>query len=163
SPDELIRRVLCAPVELVWNGGMSTHIKASMQSQAERGDKANEKGSVSASALRAKDGGEGGNLGGTQPARIEFARLGGRINADFIDNSAGVDTTDHEVNIKIMLDREVRAGNLAKSDRDQLFMDMTEEVAGLVLANNYAQNTVLAAARKQAAGMLHVHGRYMRH
>src|SRR5699024_11862774 len=110
-----------------------------------------------------KGAGEGGKLGVTPADRNEVGRLGGRINADFIDNAAGVDTSDHEVNIKIMLDREVRAGNLAKSDRDQLFMDMTEEVAGLVLANNYAQNTVLAAARKQAAGMLHVHGRYMRH
>ncbi len=163
SPDELIRRVLCAPVDLVWNGGIGTYIKASTQTHAEIGDKANDQVRVNASELRAKVVGEGGNLGVTQPARIEFARLGGRINADFIDNSAGVDTSDHEVNIKIMLDREVRAGNLAKSDRDQLFMDMTEEVAGLVLANNYAQNTVLAAARKQAAGMLHVHGRYMRH
>ena len=163
SPDELIRRVLGAPVDLLWNGGIGTYVKASTQSHAEVGDKANDQVRISADALRVKVVGEGGNLGVTQPARIEFARLGGRINADFIDNSAGVDTSDHEVNIKIMLDREVRAGNLDKSDRDQLFLDMTEEVAGLVLTNNYAQNTVLAAARKQAVEMLHVHGRYMRH
>src|SRR5690606_18124271 len=94
--------------------------------------------------------------------RIEFALAGGRVNADFIDNSAGVDTSDHEVNIKIMLDREVRAGRLDKAERDKLFIGMTDEVARLVLRTNYQQNTVLAAARKQSAAMLHVHTRYMR-
>ncbi|MET9710844.1 NAD-glutamate dehydrogenase [Nocardiopsis alba] len=163
TPDELIRRVLTSPVDLLWNGGIGTYVKASTQSHAEVGDKANDQVRVDASELRVKVVGEGGNLGLTQPARIEFAREGGRVNSDFIDNSAGVDTSDHEVNIKIMLDREVRAGKLDKADRDRLFIDMTDEVASLVLEDNYAQNTVLAAARKQAREMLHVHGRYMRH
>ncbi|GAB2493569.1 NAD-glutamate dehydrogenase [Nocardiopsis aegyptia] len=163
TPDELIRRVLAAPVDLLWNGGIGTYVKASGESHADVGDKANDRVRVDATELRVKVVGEGGNLGLTQPARIEFAREGGRINTDFIDNSAGVDTSDHEVNIKIMLDREVRSGSLDKADRDQLFIDMTDEVAELVLDNNYAQNTVLAAARSQTRQMLHVHGRYMRH
>ncbi|MGW5878605.1 NAD-glutamate dehydrogenase [Nocardiopsis terrae] len=162
TPDELIRYVLTSPVDLLWNGGIGTYVKAGGETDADVGDKANDQVRVDASALRVKVVGEGGNLGLTQPARIEFAREGGRVNSDFIDNSAGVDTSDHEVNIKIMLDREVQAGELAKDDRDQLFIDMTDEVASLVLDNNYAQNTVLAAARKQAHEMLHVHGRYMR-
>ncbi|MBR8741297.1 NAD-glutamate dehydrogenase [Nocardiopsis sp. MG754419] len=163
TPDELIRRVLTAPVDLLWNGGIGTYVKASSQTHADVGDKANDQVRVDATDLRVQVVGEGGNLGLTQPARIEFAREGGRVNSDFIDNSAGVDTSDHEVNIKIMLDREVRAGKLDQDDRDQLFIDMTDEVASLVLDNNYAQNTVLAAARRQSHSMLHVHGRYMRH
>ncbi|GAA1469195.1 NAD-glutamate dehydrogenase [Nocardiopsis exhalans] len=163
TPNELIQHVLTAPVDLLWNGGIGTYVKASGQTHAEVGDKANDQVRVDATQLRVKVVGEGGNLGLTQPARIEFAREGGRVNSDFIDNSAGVDTSDHEVNIKIMLDREVRAGELAQADRDQLFIDMTDEVASLVLDNNYAQNTVLAAARMQTHEMLHVHGRYMRH
>ncbi|MCY9785535.1 NAD-glutamate dehydrogenase [Nocardiopsis sp. EMB25] len=163
TPDELIRYVLTAPVDLLWNGGIGTYVKASTEAHADAGDKANDQVRVNADQLRVKVVGEGGNLGLTQPARIEYAREGGRINTDSIDNSAGVDTSDHEVNIKIMLDREVRAGELSKADRDQLFIDMTDEVASLVLDNNYAQNTVLAAARKQDTQMLHVHGRYMRH
>ncbi|WP_433700001.1 NAD-glutamate dehydrogenase [Nocardiopsis sp. CA-288880] len=163
TPDELIRHILTSPVDLLWNGGIGTYVKASTQTHADAGDKANDQVRVDATELRVKVVGEGGNLGLTQPARIEFAREGGRVNTDFIDNSAGVDTSDHEVNIKIMLDREVRAGSLGKGDRDQLFIDMTDEVADLVLDNNYAQNTVLGAARKQDRQMLHVHGRYMRH
>ncbi|MFD3687313.1 NAD-glutamate dehydrogenase [Nocardiopsis sp. NPDC058631] len=163
TPDELIRHILTSPVDLLWNGGIGTYVKASTQTHADAGDKANDQVRVDATELRVKVVGEGGNLGLTQPARIEFAREGGRVNTDFIDNSAGVDTSDHEVNIKIMLDREVRAGSLGKDDRDQLFIDMTDEVADLVLDNNYAQNTVLGAARKQDQQMLHVHGRYMRH
>lgn len=163
TPDELIRCVLTSPVDLLWNGGIGTYVKASTETHADAGDKANDQLRVDATELRVKVVGEGGNLGLTQDARIEFARAGGRINTDFIDNSAGVDTSDHEVNIKIMLDREVRSGKLDKADRDQLFIDMTDEVAELVLDNNDAQNTVLAAARKQDGQMLHVHGRYMRH
>ncbi|MFL1431028.1 MULTISPECIES: NAD-glutamate dehydrogenase [unclassified Nocardiopsis] len=163
TPDELIRRILSSPVDLLWNGGIGTYVKATSQTHAEVGDKANDQLRVDASELRVKVVGEGGNLGLTQPARIEFAREGGRVNTDFIDNSAGVDTSDHEVNIKIMLDREVRDGSLDADERDRLFIGMTDEVAELVLDNNYAQNTVLAAARKQAHQMLHVHGRFMRH
>ncbi|WP_067963483.1 NAD-glutamate dehydrogenase [Nocardiopsis trehalosi] len=162
TPFELIRHILTAPVDLLWNGGIGTYVKASTETHADAGDKANDPVRVDAAELRCKVVGEGGNLGLTQAARIEFALAGGRVNSDFIDNSAGVDTSDHEVNIKIMLDREVREGRLGKEERDELFMGMTDEVAHQVLDNNYAQNVVLAAARKQAGSMLHVHSRYLR-
>ncbi|MGH3158034.1 MAG: NAD-glutamate dehydrogenase domain-containing protein, partial [Streptosporangiaceae bacterium] len=112
--------------------------------------------------LRARVVGEGGNLGLTQAGRIEYARAGGMINTDFIDNSAGVDTSDHEVNIKILLGAAVHDGELTMDQRDLLLHEMTDEVAALVLPHNVGQNTVLAAARAQAASMLHVHGRYLR-
>ncbi len=162
TPFELMRAILAAPVDLLWNGGIGTYIKASSESHADVGDKANDPVRADASDLRCRVVGEGGNLGVTQLGRIEFALAGGRVNTDFIDNSAGVDTSDHEVNIKIMLDREVGKGREPKEARDDLFLSMTDEVAEHALRNNYAQNVVLAAARKQADGMLHVHSRYMR-
>ncbi|GLU49696.1 NAD-glutamate dehydrogenase [Nocardiopsis ansamitocini] len=162
TPHELIQCILRAPVDLLWNGGIGTYVKASTESHTAVGDKTNDPVRVNASDLRCGVVGEGGNLGLTQMARIEFALAGGRVNSDFVDNSAGVDTSDHEVNIKIMLDREVRAGRLTKEDRDKLFIGMTDEVADLVLYNNYQQNTVIAAARKQTTSMLHVHTRYLR-
>jgi glutamate dehydrogenase len=162
TPHELIHAILCAPVDLLWNGGIGTYVKASGETHAEVGDKANDVLRADASELRCKVVGEGGNLGLTQRARIEFARSGGLINTDFIDNSAGVDTSDHEVNIKILLDQAVRDGELTDKKRDTLFLDMTDEVADLVLRDNNAQNIVLAASRAQAPSMLHVHGRYMR-
>ncbi|MFC4562078.1 NAD-glutamate dehydrogenase [Nocardiopsis mangrovi] len=162
TPFELIQCILKAPVDLLWNGGIGTYVKASTESQSDAGDKANDPVRIDATELRCKVVGEGGNLGLTQAARIEYSLAGGRVNSDFIDNSAGVDTSDHEVNIKIMLDREVREGKLSKTERDELFMGMTDEVGELVLDDNYAQNVVLAAARKQAESMLHVHARYLR-
>ncbi|PRY01540.1 NAD-glutamate dehydrogenase [Allonocardiopsis opalescens] len=162
SPPELIQAVLRAPVDLLWNGGIGTYVKAASESHAAAGDKANDHVRIDASELRCRVVGEGGNLGLTQLARIEFALAGGMVNTDFIDNSAGVDTSDHEVNIKIMLDRAVRSGELSRAERDELFLAMTDEVAGLVLRNNYHQNVVLAASRKQAPQLLHVHGRYLR-
>src|SRR5258705_2832138 len=111
---------------------------------------------------RAKVVGEGGNLGLTQEARIEYALGGGLVNTDFIDNSAGVDTSDHEVNIKILLDEVVRDGQMTVADRNALLQTMTDEVGRLVLADNYHQNRALAAARTQAAQLLHVHARYIR-
>ncbi|MBB4933853.1 glutamate dehydrogenase [Lipingzhangella halophila] len=162
TPFELMQRILKARVDLLWNGGIGTYIKASSESHSDVGDKANDPIRVDAADLRCRVIGEGGNLGVTQLGRIEFALAGGRVNTDFIDNSGGVDTSDHEVNIKIMLDKEVRKGREPKEQRDDLFLSMTDEVASHVLRNNYAQNVVLAAARKQAGGMLHVHGRYMR-
>ncbi|TQN32747.1 glutamate dehydrogenase (NAD) [Haloactinospora alba] len=162
TPLELIQYVLTAPVDLLWNGGIGTYVKASTETNADVGDKSNDPLRVDGADLRCKVVGEGGNLGVTQLGRIEFALAGGRVNADFIDNSAGVDTSDHEVNIKILLDREVAAGRLTKRERDDLFLGMTEDVAELTLDNNYAQNVALAASRHQAGGMLHVHARYMR-
>jgi glutamate dehydrogenase len=161
-PNELIRAILRAPVDLLWNGGIGTYVKATTESHADVGDKANDGVRVDAAELRCRVIGEGGNLGLTQLARIEFARRGGLVNTDFIDNSAGVDTSDHEVNIKILLDRVVRRGELTDEERDRLFLGMTDEVARLVLRDNKAQNVVLAAARAQAPEMLHVHTRYLR-
>jgi glutamate dehydrogenase len=162
TPDDLIHALLCAPVDLLWNGGIGTYVKASGETDADVGDKANDMLRADATELRCRVVGEGGNLGLTQRARIEFALGGGLVNTDFIDNTAGVDTSDHEVNIKILLDRVVRDGELTDRQRDSLFMDMTDEVAELVLRDNHAQNVVLAAARAQAPAMLHLHARYLR-
>jgi glutamate dehydrogenase len=162
TPYELIHAALCAPVDLLWNGGIGTYVKATAENNADVGDKANDAVRADAGDLRCRVVGEGGNLGLTQLGRIEFARGGGLVNTDFIDNSAGVDTSDHEVNIKILLDQVVRDGELTGKQRNQLMYDMTGEVAELVLHDNYGQNVVLAASRKQAANMMHVHARYLR-
>ena len=162
SPDALISAVLTAPVDLLWNGGIGTYVKASNQSNADVGDRSNDAVRVDAAQLRTKVVGEGGNLGLTQEARVEYALAGGLVCTDFIDNSAGVDTSDHEVNIKILLDTEVRAGDLSTDGRNELLQQMTDEVAELVLEHNYQQNRALAAAWAQSAQMLHVHSRYIR-
>ncbi|WP_061299405.1 NAD-glutamate dehydrogenase [Herbidospora cretacea] len=162
APNDLISAILKAPVDLLWNGGIGTYAKATAESNADVGDKANDGLRVNAADLRCKVIGEGGNLGFTQLARIEFALRGGLVNTDFIDNSAGVDTSDHEVNIKILLDEAVREGDLTEKQRNGLLAEMTGEVGELVLRDNHAQNVVLAAARKQAADMLHIHTRYLR-
>ncbi|MGB6456101.1 MAG: NAD-glutamate dehydrogenase, partial [Streptosporangiaceae bacterium] len=161
SPDEVISAILAAPVDLLWNGGIGTYVKASYQSDPDVGDRANDAVRVDAAALRARVVAEGGNLGLTQQARIEYALAGGLVCTDFIDNSAGVDTSDHEVNIKILLDHEVRAGTLTVAGRNDLLQHMTDDVARQVLVHNYQQNRVLAAARAQAPQMLHVHARYI--
>lgn len=162
APSDLISAILKAPVDLLWNGGIGTYVKASSESNADVGDKANDSLRVNGADLRCKVVGEGGNLGLTQLARIEFGLAGGLVNTDFIDNSAGVDTSDHEVNIKILLDQVVRDGELTDKQRNQVFMEMTDEVAQLVLRDNYAQNALLAAATAQAPAMLHIHARYLR-
>jgi len=162
SPDQLISAILAAPVDLLWNGGIGTYVKAAAQSNIDVGDRSNDAVRIDAGELRAKVIGEGGNLGLTQEARIEYALAGGLVNTDFIDNSAGVDTSDHEVNIKILLDREVRDGALSRADRNALLPEMTDEVGALVLRHNYQQNRALAASRAQNAPMLHVHARYIR-
>ncbi|WP_344024981.1 NAD-glutamate dehydrogenase [Pseudonocardia kongjuensis] len=159
SPPELIHAILLAPADLLWNGGIGTYVKASDESNAEVGDKANDLIRVDGRELRVHVVGEGGNLGLTQRGRIEFARAGGRINTDAIDNSAGVDCSDHEVNIKILLDRPVAEGMLDTPARNALLESMTDEVADLVLADNIAQNAVLGVARAHAADMVGVHGR----
>src|SRR5262249_55020485 len=124
SPDELISAILAAPVEMLWNGGIGTYVKASRGTHADAGDR-----SIDATQLRCKVLVEGGNLGFTQAARIEFARAGGLVNTDFIDNSAGVDTSDHEVNIKILLADAIKAGAVQPADRGPLLHEMTDEVA----------------------------------
>jgi glutamate dehydrogenase len=162
SPDQLISAILAAPVDLLWNGGIGTYVKSAAQSNAEVGDRSNDAVRVDAADLRCKVVGEGGNLGLTQEARIEYALAGGLVNTDFIDNSAGVDTSDHEVNIKILLDRVVRDGELTQAARNALLHQMTDEVGALVLQHNYQQNRALAASRAQDVPMLHVHARYIR-
>jgi glutamate dehydrogenase len=159
SPPELVRAILLAPADLLWNGGIGTYVKATSESHADVGDKAGDAIRVDGSWLRVKVVAEGGNLGATQRGRIEFARSGGKINTDAIDNSAGVDCSDHEVNIKIMLDRLVAAGELDRAGRDGLLAEMTDDVARLVLADNRAQNAELGLARTCAPTMLSVHAR----
>jgi glutamate dehydrogenase len=161
TPQELMRAIVQAPVDLFWNGGIGTYVKASTESHADVGDKANDAIRVDADKLRCKAVGEGGNLGFTQRGRIEYAKLGGRINTDAIDNSAGVDTSDHEVNIKILLDRVVQNGDMTAKQRNAILAEMTDEVAGLVLRDNYGQNVALASALAQAGSLLHAHARFM--
>ncbi|MFE7354752.1 NAD-glutamate dehydrogenase [Streptomyces sp. NPDC057543] len=162
TPAELMQAILKARVDLLWNGGIGTYIKSSAESNADVGDKANDAIRVNGQDLRAKVVGEGGNLGATQLGRIEFARTGGRINTDAIDNSAGVDTSDHEVNIKILLNGLVRDGDMTVKQRNKLLAEMTDEIGRLVLRNNYAQNVALANATAQAPSLLHAHQRFMR-
>ena len=150
-----------APVDLLWNGGVGTYVKAITETNDDVGDKANDGLRVDGCELRAKCVAEGGNLGLTQLGRVEYAERGGRINTDFIDNSAGVDTSDHEVNIKILLTGEVAAGRLSPADRDELLASMTDEVAELVLKDNYDQNLALANAVYHSASMAGVHEDWM--
>ena len=130
--------VLRAPVDLLWNGGIGTYVKASTETNADVGDRANDALRVDGAELRCRIVGEGGNLGFTQRGRIEYALTGGLINTDAIDNSAGVDCSDHEVNIKILLGAAIAAGTLAAADRDALLASMTDEVGELVLDDNRA-------------------------
>jgi glutamate dehydrogenase len=168
TPAELMRSILAAPVDLLWNGGIGTYIKATAENNADIGDKANDPIRLNGSQVRARVVGEGGNLGLSQLGRIEYAQrgadgTGGRINTDAIDNSAGVNTSDHEVNIKILLDRIVLASALVEKDRSRLLAEMTDEVARLVLRDNIEQNVALGVARAQAPAMLPVHRRLMAH
>ena len=163
TPAELMKTILLASVDLLWNGGIGTYVKASSETHAEAGDKANDAIRVDGRDLRVKCVGEGGNLGLTQRGRIEYAvTSGGRINTDFIDNSAGVDTSDHEVNIKILLDQVVADGDLTRKQRNELLASMKDEVAELVLADNYDQNRALANAVALSPALLHVHEDWMR-
>ncbi|MDN5892759.1 MAG: NAD-glutamate dehydrogenase [Nocardioides sp.] len=162
TPHELMQAILRSPVDLLWNGGIGTYVKSSEETNAEAGDKANDPIRINGEDLRVRCVGEGGNLGFTQRGRIEYALGGGRINTDFIDNSAGVDTSDHEVNIKILLDRVVLAGDLTLKQRNELLASMTDEVAELVLRDNYEQNLALANAAANAAPLLHVHEDWMK-
>jgi glutamate dehydrogenase len=161
TPAELIKACLRAPVDLLWNGGIGTFVKAVTETNDAVGDKANDALRVDGCEVRAKCVGEGGNLGLTQLGRVEYAEQGGRINTDFIDNSAGVDTSDHEVNIKILLIGEVAANRLSPEDRDQLLASMTDEVAELALKDNYDQNLALANAVYQSVSMAGVHEDWM--
>jgi glutamate dehydrogenase len=160
-PDDLISAILCAPVDLLWNGGIGTYVKSATESHADVGDRANDSLRVDGIDLRCRIVGEGGNLGFTQLARVEYAINGGLIYTDAIDNSAGVDCSDHEVNIKILLDQLVRDGELTVKQRNELLVEMTDEVARLVLDDNRAQTLALMIARTQALAMVNVHARYL--
>ncbi|MFG1676835.1 NAD-glutamate dehydrogenase [Micromonospora sp. NPDC049282] len=161
SPQELMKAILTAPVDLFWNGGIGTYVKASTQTNAEVGDKSNDAIRVDGRSLRCRVVGEGGNLGFTQQGRIEYAATGGRIYTDFIDNAAGVDCSDHEVNIKILLNTAVADGELDRPERDELLAQMTDEVGELVLRDNYDQARALNNAQAQAASLLPVHRRML--
>ena len=154
DPASLVRALLKAPIDLLWFGGIGTFIKGSAQNHVEVGDPANDSLRVDAAELRTKVIGEGANLAITQAARIEFALGGGRINTDFIDNSAGVDCSDHEVNIKIPLNREMTEQRLTPAKRNKLLIDMTQEVAELVLEDNRLQTLALSTAERGGASAL---------
>lgn len=151
---DLIKNLLCAPVDLLWNGGIGTYVKASNESNLEVGDKANDAVRVNANQLRCKVVGEGGNLGFTQAGRIEYAIHGGAINTDSIDNSAGVDCSDHEVNIKILLNALVTQGDLTEKQRNILLESMTAQVAKLVLNHNNQQNRAISMIEKNSINAL---------
>ena len=157
SPPNLMRAILQAPVDLLFNGGIGTYIKAESESDADVGDRANDPVRVNGNQVRAKVIGEGGNLGVTALGRIEFDLAGGRINTDAMDNSAGVDCSDHEVNIKILIDSLVTAGKVKPDERKELLESMTDEVARLVLGDNEDQNDLMGTSRANAASLLPVH------
>jgi len=159
DPASLINAILKSPVDLIWFGGIGTYLKASTQSHADVGDPVNDGLRADAAEVRAKVIGEGANLGVTQAARIEFAALGGRINTDFIDNSAGVDCSDNEVNIKIPLNREMREGRLTEARRNSLLQKMTDEVAAIVLEDNRLQTLALSIAESGGVTALPSHVR----
>jgi glutamate dehydrogenase len=154
APNEIIRAILKMPADLLWNGGIGTYVKSSEESNAEAGDRTNDAVRINGTELRARVVGEGGNLGLTQRGRVEYALAGGRLNTDFIDNSAGVNTSDVEVNIKILLNPLMQAGKLTRGDRNKLLARMTNEVAGLVLRNNYLQSQAISTLELQARARL---------
>ncbi len=162
TPNELMHAILQAPVDLFWNGGIGTYIKASTETHLEVGDRANDAIRVDAGQLRCRVVGEGGNLGVTQRGRVEFARRGGYINTDAIDNAGGVSCSDHEVNIKILLNEEMERGDLTAKQRSRLLAEMTEEVARLVLTDNYRQTEAVSTMSAGAGELVGEHARQLR-
>ncbi len=161
APDSLIRAILKAKVDLLWNGGIGTYVKASNERNADVGDRTNDGLRINGNELRCRIVAEGGNLGLTQLGRVEYALNGGLIYTDFIDNSAGVDCSDHEVNCKILLNAVVTAGDMTLEQRNQLLMEMTDEIAKLVLYDNYCQTRTISLATAHAPQELEVHRRYI--
>jgi len=162
APNALVNAILKAPADLLYNGGIGTYVKASDESHAEVGDRVNDAVRVDGAELRCKVVGEGGNLGFTQRGRIEYALNGGRICTDAIDNSAGVDTSDHEVNIKILLGIAMADGELTEKQRNSLLAEMTDEVARLVLRDNYFQTQSLSIATRMGVKLLDAQARFIR-
>lgn len=161
TPDALIRAMLKAPVELLWNGGIGTYVKAEVESNEQVGDRANDNLRINGNELRAKVVGEGGNLGFTQLGRVEYALTGGRLNTDAIDNSAGVDCSDHEVNIKIAFRSAMESKKLDLKKRNKILEQMTDEVAALVLRDNQLQTLAITTAQQQGFAMLESKTRLM--
>jgi len=161
TPNDLIHAILKAPVDLIWNGGIGTYVKSVNETHLMVGDRANDAVRVNGNELRAKVVVEGGNLGCTQLGRIEYALNGGLINTDFIDNSGGVDCSDHEVNIKILLNSIVEAGVLTEKQRNQLLASMTDEVSNLVLQNNYHQNEAVSFLSQLSLPQMNLYIRYL--
>jgi glutamate dehydrogenase len=162
TPPELIRTILCQPVDLLWNGGIGTYVKARDESNADVGDRANDALRVDGRDLRCKVVGEGGNLGLSQRGRIEYSQNGGRINTDFIDNSGGVDCSDHEVNIKILLNNLPKGARMTLSERNKLLVRMTNDVADLVLRDNYLQSQAISTLETRAVKDLLEHAHSIR-
>lgn len=162
TPAELVNAILKAPVDLLYNGGIGTYVKAADETHAEVGDRANDAVRIDGAQLRAKVVGEGGNLGFTQRGRIEAALAGVKLNTDAIDNSAGVDTSDHEVNIKILLGLAVGDGEMTEKQRNALLPQMTDDVAALVLRDNYFQTQALSIGGRIAPRQLEEQARFMR-
>ena len=154
TPNELIKAILKAPVDLLWNGGIGTYVKSSKETNADVGDRTNDQVRVNGADLRARVVGEGGNLGCTQLGRIEYALAGGRINTDFIDNSAGVDTSDHEVNWKILLGLAVGRGELTFDERNELLGSCADDVVQHVLYDNYLQAQILSQELEASVGRI---------
>ncbi|MBF0166190.1 MAG: NAD-glutamate dehydrogenase [Alphaproteobacteria bacterium] len=163
APSDIIKALLKLPVDLIWFGGIGTYVKARSQSNADAGDRASDSVRVDAEDLRARVIGEGANLGVTQAGRVAFALAGGRINTDAIDNSAGVDTSDHEVNIKILLDGLVASGRIRPGERDRLLVGMTHDVAELVLRDNRLQTLSLSLSEAMGPELLDSQARLIRH
>jgi glutamate dehydrogenase len=162
TPQALVQAVLRMPVDLLWNGGIGTYVKAGEESNVAVGDRSNDAVRVNGNELRSRVVGEGGNLGFTQLGRIEYALSGGRINTDFIDNSAGVDCSDHEVNIKILLNAAIEKKRLDLPKRNKLLRAMTDEVAALVLRDNYLQTQALSTVEAVATQQLDEHAHLIR-
>jgi glutamate dehydrogenase len=154
TPTEIVRAILRMPVDLLWNGGIGTYVKAKDETNSAVGDRANDAVRINGLELKAKVVGEGGNLGLSQRGRVEYALAGGRLNTDFIDNSAGVNTSDVEVNIKILLNPLEQADKLGAADRNKLLARMTDEVAELVLRNNYLQSQAISTLELQSTARL---------
>ncbi|MGB1108962.1 MAG: NAD-glutamate dehydrogenase [Gammaproteobacteria bacterium] len=161
TPNELMRAILKAPVDLFWNGGIGTYVRATSETDLDVGDRSNDAVRITAPELGSKVVGEGGNLGLTQLARIEFARHGGRINTDAIDNAGGVNCSDHEVNIKILLDRIVQEGDMTGKQRDKLLREMTDTVGELVIKDNYWQTSALSFMERRAPELLDEHRQFI--
>jgi glutamate dehydrogenase len=162
APQEIIRAILRLPVDLLWNGGIGTYVKASTEANSAVGDRNNDGVRVDGRDLRCKVVGEGGNLGLSQLGRIEYARAGGRVNTDFVDNSGGVDCSDHEVNIKILLEVARRKAKLGHAARNRLLAQMTDEVGALVLRDNYLQGQAISLMQATAAERLGEHAHFIR-